>query len=253
MRWEQAFSRPSSRCDRKKNWRPSLRETRQQGHGILADTEISDAWKELGRLVDDTSAEPLNDFLAHLPPGELPLAVSRLSDEQQSQLFSQLAPEQAAWLLGQLVDAQAVDVLETLEPTAAAAILDELPSNEQADLIGDLDDEEAEAILREMDPVEAADARALIPYDDDVAGGLMATEFLRFRQHATVADVVDDMRQNADEYRDYDVQYAYVCDQDDRLTGVLRLRDLVTGKTFGRRRKTHDSRPGGGPSRYHAR
>ncbi|MCB1226730.1 MAG: magnesium transporter, partial [Verrucomicrobiales bacterium] len=39
--------------------------------------------------------------------------------------------------------------------------------------------------------------------------------------------VLDDLSANAETYQDHDVQYAYVVDAEDRLLGVLRLRDLV--------------------------
>jgi magnesium transporter len=57
----------------------------------------------------------------------------------------------------------------------------------------------------------------------------MVTEFVRYRENATIAGVVHDIRVRANEYRDYDVQYIYVCDYHDRLTGVLRVRDLLLG------------------------
>ena len=121
-------------------------------------------------------------------------------------------------------------VIERLEPEAAAAIVDELPSDEQADLLGDLDLEDAEAILNEMSPEEARDARELVRYADDVAGGLMVKEFLSYAQDSTVADVLADMQTNAETYQDYDVQYAYVTAERNRLVGVLRLRDLLLAR-----------------------
>ena len=196
----------------------------------MTDTETEKPWIELARLAETASSEELGTFFDNLPAGDVALTLSRLSDEQQSQVVTALAPEQAADLVEQLSDVQAVELIERLEPVAAAAILDELPSNEQADLIGDLADQNAAAILEEMDPAEAADVRKLSRYDDDVAGGLMVTELLQYPEQFTVGDVVEDMRARADEYRDYDVQYGYVCDADNRLTGVLRLRDLLLAK-----------------------
>ena len=102
-----------------------------------------------------------------------------------------------------------------------------MPSDEQADLIGELDEHDAAAILDKMDPAEAADARKLSQYAHDVAGGLMVTELLKYQSDYKVGDIVDDMRARAEEYRDYDVQYAYICDAKRRLVGVLRLRDLL--------------------------
>jgi magnesium transporter len=42
-----------------------------------------------------------------------------------------------------------------------------------------------------------------------------------------VGDVLDDLRANAERYRSFDVQYAYVVAEDDTLVGVLQLRDLL--------------------------
>ncbi len=184
-------------------------------------------WDELARLSETGTPEALAEFIEQLSSGDATLAMSRLTREAQNRILTKLSPDDAARLLGQLPDVQALALIDQMHPKTAAGIIDELPSDEQADLIGDMNAKDAEAILREMDPEEAADARALSRYADDVAGGLMVTEFLRFPEQFRVADVVDDLRTHADKYRDYEIQYAYVCDADKRLTGVLRLRDLL--------------------------
>ncbi|MEZ6133758.1 MAG: magnesium transporter [Pirellulaceae bacterium] len=120
-------------------------------------------------------------------------------------------------------------MLEDAAPDQAAAVIDELPSDLQADLLGDLDKEDAEAILELMQPKEARMARELQAYADDVAGGLMVTELLRYPEAWTVTQVVADLQAGADEYRDYQIQYAYECDAQGGLLGVLRLRDLLLG------------------------
>ncbi len=193
----------------------------------MTESATTNIWDGLIELLPTRDADRLQQYFDALPPGDIPLAVSRLSNEQQTELLTILSAEQAAALIQQLVYVQAVNAIEQLEPEAAAAILDELPSDEQADLIGELDQADAEAILSQMTPDEANDARRLIAYEHNVAGGLMVTEFLRYGENLTVGDVVHDMREKAEAYRDFDVQYAYVCDRQGRLTGVLRLRDLL--------------------------
>ena len=206
-------------------------------------TEEQRPWKELERLVEEPDAQRMEAFLDALPDGEAALAVSRLSEEDQTLLLTTLDPEEAADLVEQMPDAQAVEMIERLEPAAAAAIVDELPSDEQADLLNDLDRADAEAIIEKMAPAEARDARELVLYADDVAGGLMVKEFLSFPRDSTVADVLADMQANAETYQDYDVQYAYVTAEKNRLVGVLRLRDLL----LARRSKTISSMMIGDP------
>jgi magnesium transporter len=81
-----------------------------------------------------------------------------------------------------------------------------------------------------MAPRDAEELRALSQYSHDVAGGLMVKEYLAYPEDATAGQVVDDLRANADKYRDYEVQYAYVTDADEKLVGVLRLRDLLLAR-----------------------
>ena len=42
----------------------------------------------------------------------------------------------------------------------------------------------------------------------------MITEYLSYRDNLSVGDVLDDLRANAERYRWYDVQYAYVVSHD---------------------------------------
>jgi len=87
--------------------------------------------------------------------------------------------------------------------------------------------EQAEAILDRMTPEDAEDVRRLVQYAPDTGGGLMVTECLIFDKDSRVEDVVDDLRENAGKYANFNVQYAYVVAPEGELTGVLHFRDLL--------------------------
>ena len=195
--------------------------------------QIERPWEELERLAVEADVTNLRGFLVDLPNREAARALSRLSEGQQAGILSMLGSEEAADLVEGLGLAQAADLLEGLSSSEAAAILYELPNNEQADLLQQLDRAEAEGILGAMDPLQASRVRRLASYMPNVAGGLMVTEYLAFRAAASVDDVVEDLRRNADTYADYQVQYVYVVDDTERLVGVLPLRDLLlsSGRT----------------------
>lgn len=196
----------------------------------MTTTEETYTWEELERLVATGQRQPIETFLDSLPDGEAALAVTRLTEDAQRQLLALLDPEYAADILDQVPDIQAAEIIVRVAPQTAAAIVDELPSDEQADLLGELPDDSAEAILKYMTPETARDARQLVQYAHNVAGGLMIKEHLAYRDDATVADVLADMRANAETYQYYDIQYAYVTAADGRLVGVLRLRDLLLAR-----------------------
>src|SRR5690606_4611328 len=77
-------------------------------------------------------------------------------------------------------------------------------------------------------PLEVAQrVRKLSEHHADTAGGLMIAEFLAFPETALVEEVIADLRANASDYSRLHAQYAYVVEEGQRLSGVLRLRDLL--------------------------
>src|SRR5262245_45509961 len=157
--------------------------------------------KSLNAAVATDDATEVTRCVDCLGEQEAARAISRLSTAEQSQLFGLLEPKRAAELLEGLSEEQAAPILGDLPPAAAAAIVDHLPSDEQADLIGRLGPQGAEQVLRAMAPAGATDARRLLQYAKETAGGLMVTEYLAYPEEATAEEVVDDLRRNAPKYR----------------------------------------------------
>ncbi|HRE99374.1 MAG TPA: magnesium transporter [Pirellulaceae bacterium] len=191
------------------------------------ETEIGDPRRELSRLIERGDDEGLRRVLEVIPASDLALVLSRLSNDERTALLGRLPVETAADLIEYLPNVHAVSAIENLEPSSAAAIIEQLPSHLQGDLIGELDDADARNILDRMPPEDAASARQLSRYEDDEAGGLMITEMLVYDERQTVASVIADLRIHADAYRDYEIQYGYVRDEQGCLSGVLRMRDLL--------------------------
>ncbi len=184
-------------------------------------------WDELHEIIASENVTALQSFLEALGPTETARAISRISQEDQNQLFALLSPAEGAEVIEDVSEQQAADLIEVLPPKQAAAIIDELQSDLQADLLGEISSESAEAILLEMSPEDAEDARELMAYPHDTAGGIMIAEFLAFREDRTIQYVLDRLQKNRETYARYHVQYLYVRDGDGRLTGVLRMHDLL--------------------------
>lgn len=182
---------------------------------------------QLEHCIERQDAAGAGALLESLSVTDRSLLIDRLDDESQEQLMVLITPVQAAELLDKMAPAQAVDILDGIDPGRAADIVEEMDSDAAADMLGELEAHEAEAILGKMEPEEAKEARDLLAYDEDTAGGLMRSEFLAYPLDATVNDVTEDMRANAAIYTDYDVQYAYIVDAENHPVGVLRLRDLL--------------------------
>ena len=190
-------------------------------------------WEALQELIRDGSPSDVIFFIDSMPPSEISRGISRLSEGERGQLFSMLPTQEAADLLEEIPDAQAADLLEEMPPEDAAIIVDEIVSDERVDILAEVDDEAAEQILDQMEDDEAAEARRLLTYPDDSAGGIMITEFLSYDQAMGLSSVLDDLRRRGDEIAEFNIQYIYVTGVRRELVGVLRLRDIVLKTSEG--------------------
>lgn len=182
---------------------------------------------DLIRLIERGDGSACAAYLETLDVSETVFAVSRLDEELRQRLISILDPNDAADLISILPQTQVVEAMEDMHPSAAAKIIEELPSDERADLVGLLDREDAFAILELLAASDAQDVRRLAAYPRESAGGLMITEFVQYPTRLTVAQVIEDLGRNAEQYSHYNIQYAYVTDDQGRLVGVLHLRNLL--------------------------
>jgi len=195
----------------------------------MSETINDTPWADIAALLEAGDEAGVQAYVAGLPPVDFARALTRLDEEQQAALLTVIGPERAADFMEHMSDAHAADIIEGLPVEHAAAIVDEMESDHRADLLSEMAVEDAEAILQRMDPEEAVDARGLLQYAESTAGGIMVTEFLSYPQETTVGAVLEDLRENAEEYGDFGIHYVYVESARGTLVGVVRLRDLILG------------------------
>ncbi|MES2209914.1 MAG: CBS domain-containing protein [Chloroflexota bacterium] len=158
----------------------------------------------------------LADIIDQLAPRDRAGVLAALDDEAAADVFEEMEPETQ------------VEVLEDLDPARAADILEEMSPDDAADLVADLSDESREEILALMERDEAEELGELLAYPEDTAGGMMTTEFVTLAASLTGAQAIDRLREMEPDAET--IYYVYVVDDDDRLVGVLSLRDLIVAK-----------------------
>lgn len=189
--------------------------------------DVTLPWKRLSELLAAENTIELTEFIDTLSPSETARSVSRLTEAEQVRLLSLLSPGAAADVIEDIPDVQAADLVEEMPSDQAASIMEELHSDHLADVLSEMEDEASQAILEKMDREDAEEARKLMAYAPDCAGGLMISEFLSYRTDHTIQEVLDDLQAKQQEYEKYHVQYCYVVEANGRLAGVLRIHDLL--------------------------
>lgn len=186
-------------------------------------------WEDLKDQIRNNETDEIKLFLDAQESSDLVGAVGHLSEDERVKLMTLLSPEDAADLMEDIPWVQALRSIKGIEPESAAAILSEMTSDDQADFLLEMKEEDAEAIMDKMDDAEADNLRNLILYDPETAGGLMVTEFLAFEEIESVENLVKNLRDNAEQYKKYNLQYIYTVSKG-KFSGVLSMRDLLLSK-----------------------
>lgn len=163
--------------------------------------------------------------LATLHPSDLADIIEELDKKTQAYIFSTLDDEKAADVLEELeVEAQR-NVLESLPVEKAADVLEKMPADEVADILDEIKEERAEELLNSMEKEASEEVKELMEYPENSVGAIMTTDFISFKTHFTVEQTIEELRRLKPEPDE--IYYLYVVDNDERLCGVVSLRDLV--------------------------
>jgi magnesium transporter len=184
-------------------------------------------WEILRDFLEQDDSTGLNDYLSSLTGEQSLRAVTRLDPEEQRQIMARVSPESAAEIIEFIPNEPAAELLGDMNPQVAASIVHELDSDDAADVLAELDEEDLEEILRYMDEREADDARQLLAYDEDVAGGLMMTEYFSYPRAFRAGAVLQDLARREEEYELHNVHYIYVTGRGKTLQGVALIRDIL--------------------------
>jgi magnesium transporter len=164
-------------------------------------------------------------MVSELHPADIAEIISQVSREEGAHLFKDLDLETAAETLSELQPEMQAQIIEAMDAEKAADIIEEMPPDEAADVLSDLSSAKAKEILEHIEKEEAEDIQELLSHEDDSAGGLMTNEFAAYNQDLTVAEVIEKLKQDANQTET--VYYIYVVDENERLAGVLSLRELI--------------------------
>ncbi|HVY29478.1 MAG TPA: magnesium transporter [Polyangiaceae bacterium] len=165
-----------------------------------------------------------------IPDDELTAADLReiwsiLSLDERVQGFRVLPRDEAENLLFGLPDQELTKLVLALKPSDRRYWIRLLPPDDIADLIQGAPAEEKEGLLTLLDERTRHEVNALLAYSEDEAGGLMNPRYARVRPDMTIDEAVSYLRKLARQSLGT-FSYAYVLDEQQKLLGVISLREL---------------------------
>lgn len=155
-------------------------------------------------------------------------SLETMPEERVVEVLRALPPPLAARAVRQLQVSYAAAVLKDAETDLFKEIAESLDPHHAATIFMHLPRGDRERFLQFLPDKLKREIQEHLSYPEDSVGRMMVTDFLAFRTDATVYDAVQIIRQLAP--KRYPASYAYVVDDQERLKGVLNMRDLLLAR-----------------------
>lgn len=185
-------------------------------------TEFRDRFQE---ALDQRDRTFIQESLADVNPVDITALLYEFNSEESKFALDILPVEVRAAIVKDLDSDTRKEFLKVYEQKEISEIVNLLDSDDAADLLNELPIKLGEEVLAGLDPVVRAQVTDLLRYDENVAGGLMAKELIKVRNHWTVVQCVEEIRKQAETVEKF--YTVFVVDENDKLLGKVALQDLV--------------------------
>lgn len=180
---------------------------------------------EVREMIAQNNSAFIDQKIIHLHPADIAEIVDELDNDEAKYVFAHLDNDLQGDVLMELDDEVRYQFVESFATEQLAKQLENLDSDDAVDILGELEVDRQLEVIAEMDSDNAEQLVKLLNYDENTAGGLMQTEFIRAKLDWPVNRCVIELRRQAEEVEK--VYTIYVVDEDDRLVGFLSLKSLL--------------------------
>jgi len=180
-------------------------------------TALTDSDSQLALILDEYHAS------------EIAILFESLTKEDRQRIINLLPVETASEIIAEMhEEAHPEELLLQLHPDKRTEIVEELDYDDATDIISQLEEHEQKEILGDLNEDDASHIRNLLSYDEDTAGGLMNTEFIRIHLHLTKKDAIDEIIRQSEEIEEF--YTIFVIDDNNVFQGIVSLKDIIKAK-----------------------
>lgn len=167
----------------------------------------------------------IRQTLEEVNPADITALLYEFNAEESKYVLDLLPLETRAKIINDLDSDTRKGFLTIYNTAEITQIVNLLDSDDAADILNELPIKNSEEIIALLDTDLRSQVIDLLRYDENVAGGLMAKELIKARDHWTVVQCVDEIRKQAENVTKF---YAvYVVDDNDKLLGRVSLQKLI--------------------------
>lgn len=166
--------------------------------------------------------------LSAIHPADLADILQDLGTDERISLLESISPVTAAATLQEMPMSLRLHIAESLENEKLASIIAEMQMDETVDFLDELPHEKRDAVFSLLTQEKVAEIKDLARLSAFGVGSIMNTNFLTAKPAHTVRDVLKMVK--AETKRAELLYYVYIVDDEERLQGLVTLRQLLAAK-----------------------
>lgn len=178
------------------------------------------------KAIQDDDLHGFRELFFDLHPQDQLDIYTSIGEEQRQRLYLYLSPEEFAEIFEELEFDQQKHYMKELSQEYASDVINNMSDDDVADFLGEMDETAANKIIENLDIEDQEDIKELLSYEEETAGGIMTKEFISLHADDLIEDVIALLRQEGPDAET--IYYLYVANRQDKLVGVVSLRDLIT-------------------------
>ncbi len=183
------------------------------------------------RLIKRRAFPNLRNIIAKTHSADIARWFPNLRYEEKNSLFTLLIEEERMGeVLCELNSADVSDFVDETESSVVANVLRTMPADDVSRVLSDIADEKKTELLDLIEGANAEHIEQLLEYEEKTAGAIMSPNFFALTEETTAAEATEQIRELTEVDLPPITFYVYVVDEENKLKGVLSLRQLVATK-----------------------
>lgn len=181
----------------------------------------------LKEAIQKEDSNTVLSMVEDLRAADIAEVTAELESEEAQYIYSLLDREKSAEAVTEMEEEEREEFFKDLQPDyIARELINNMDSDDAADVLSELSDELQAEILQKIPDVEqAGDIADLLAYDENTAGGLMATELIRVNIYWNIFTCLREMRKQAENVDE--IYYVYAVDDNNIFKGTVTLKNLL--------------------------
>jgi magnesium transporter len=180
---------------------------------------------ELRRALDATDGSALLAIAQDVHYADLAHLYENLDEDERDFFLKTIGPELATDVVAELPYPLIEGALNHFKPAQLRVLLGNLSDDDRVDVFQVVSEEAQVRFFSLLGPRDKELTRSLLKYEEDTAGGRMTTHVGRITADMTVKQAITVLRRDRDDAET--LARIFVVDEQGRLVGKVRLRDLA--------------------------